>query len=369
MRLAVDARNLIHPRSGIARSIENAVQALTGSVREIHLCLPGGLHPDFAYLAGLDGVHVHTVNRPSPLGRVWWGTADLPLLLRRIRPSVFWGPAHKLSSAAAAVAPSVLTIHDLVWKFAPETMRLYRRLGDEILTRRALSHASQVIAVSARTAADLAAVFPQAAAKTVVVPNIVRPLAGPEPRASLLEAGITGDFCLFAGTVEPRKNLPRTVRAYLGLPEELRRRFRLVIAGGQGWKSADFQELVARHAGDILYLGRVSEQRLATLYAHCSFVVMPSLYEGFGYPAIEAKLCGKMLLTSQGSPMASLAGPGTVLADPLDEASIAAGFEDCMRLCGHADPRPLMAHAASFDAPAIAPQLIRVFEKAQKERL
>ncbi|GEM_PF-1415710 len=365
MRIAVDARNLIRARSGIARSIENAVVALSGRVREIHLCLPDELHVDFAHLSRLSNIHIHVIRRPSILGRVWWSSFDLPELLRKIQPCVFWGPAHKLSAAAAVVAPSVLTIHDLVWKFAPETMPLHRRLGDRIMTGRAIMHAAQIIAVSVRTAADLNATFPKTRGKTIVVPNIVRPLPVPESKASLAALGIDRAFCLFVGTIEPRKNLPRAIRAYLSLPDGLRQRFRLVIAGGTGWKSEELQQLQVLHREEMLWLGNVSEQRLATLYAHCSFVVMPSLYEGFGYPAIEAKQFGKLLLTSHDSPMADLAGPGTVLVDPLDEGSIAAGFEACMRRFGRVDPLGLQVQASCFHIDAVSSALMEVFMKTK----
>jgi glycosyltransferase involved in cell wall biosynthesis len=364
MRLAIDARNLIHPRSGIARSIENAVQGLTGSVREIHLCLPGMLHSDFGYLGDLPGVQVHVVSRPAAAGRVWWGAVDLPAMLRRIRPCVLWAPAHKLSSAAAAVAPSVLTIHDLVWKFAPQTMRFHRRAGDALLTARALRHADRIIAVSERTAADLKAVFPGLQSKIAVIPNIVRPLPEPEDASVLRPSGIGDGYCLFVGTVEPRKNLARTIRAYLALREEVRQQMQFVIAGGLGWKTEEVRELLGNHGNGVVFLGGVSEQRLATLYAHCRFAVMPSLYEGFGYPAIEAKQFGKLLLTSRNSPMADTAGPGTVLADPLDEASIAAGFEQCLQDSGETCPQPLRAHAARFEADVIAPLLLQVLDAA-----
>jgi glycosyltransferase involved in cell wall biosynthesis len=263
-----------------------------------------------------------------------------------------------------AAAPSVLTIHDLVWKFAPATMRFHRRTGDQLLTARALRHADQVIAVSHRTAADLKAVFPGLRPNITVIPNIVRPLPEPEDVSVLRSAGIGDAYCLFVGTIEPRKNLARTIRAYLALPRDVRQQLQFVIAGGLGWKNNEVQELLRNRESGVVFLGGVSEQRLATLYTHSRFVVMPSLYEGFGYPAIEAKQFGKLLLTSRNSPMADIAGPGTVLADPLDEASIAAGFAQCLQDSGATGPQPLRTHAAQFRADVVAPALLQAFEAA-----
>ena len=364
MRLAIDARNLVFSRSGISRSIEAGVFASSRVIGEIHLCMPGVLHSDFSQLSSLSNVHIHVTHRPTSLGRMWWGARDLPAILRRIKPSVFWGPAHRLSSAAACVAPSVLTVHDLVWKFAPDTMLHHRRLGDELLMTRALAQADQIIAVSERTALDLKAAFPGLRSKIAVIPNIVRPLPEPEDISVLWSAGIRGGYCLFVGTVEPRKNLARSIRAYLGLPQEVRQQLQFVIAGAMGWKNGEIQELLKNRESGVIFLGSVTEQRLATLYAHCQFVVMLSLYEGFGYPAIEAKQFGKLLLTSQNTSMSDIAGPGTVLADPLNEASITAGFKQCVLDVRETAPSPLRAHAAQFEADVVTPSLVQVFEAA-----
>lgn len=369
LRLAVDARNLVRARSGIARSIENAVWALHGHVDAIHLCLPDEPHADFATLAELPRVHRHVVRRPSAFGRVYWGAFDLPEMLRAIRPSVFWAPAHRLSAAASAIAPSVLTVHDLVWKFAPQTMQLQRRLGDEILTRQAVRHADQIIAVSERTAADLTALLPHTAAKTSVVHNIVRPLAAPQGCDSLVPLGIDRTFLLFVGTIEPRKNLARTIRAFLTLPDSLRRQFLFVIAGGAGWKDRETRDLLDRHPEGLVHLDAVDEVRLATLYQHCSFLVMPSLYEGFGYPVIEAQQFGKLVVTSRHSAMAGIAGSGAVLVDPRSESAIAAGLKECMLRYREGFDGLARANALRFDEGEIVPRLLAVLERAVLKRM
>lgn len=368
MRLAIDARNLIRSRSGISRSIEAALLALTEEMREIHLCLPEPLHPDFSYLCSLPNLHLHVVHRPSAIGRLKWGHTDLPATLREIKPCVFWGPAHRLSRAAAEVAPSIVTIHDLVWKFAPKTMPFHRMIGDNVMTLRALGRADHVIAVSHRTASSVANTLPGIRQKLSVVPNIVAPLPAPEEAQALRSSGIGENYCLFVGTVEPRKNLARTIRAYLGLSDEMRSKLQFVIAGGLGWKNTDVQEILKNRDNGVVFLGPTSEQRLGTLYAHSRFVVMPSLYEGFGYPAIEAKQFGKLLLTSRESPMADMSGPGTVLVDPLDEGSITAGFEHCFRCAGEIDQHQLRKHAALFEGKIIAPALVQAFEITMRSR-
>ncbi|MBT9370032.1 glycosyltransferase family 1 protein [Rhizobium sp. CSW-27] len=368
MRLAVDARNLVRPRSGIARSIENAIWALHGKVDEIHLCLPDDPHADFAPLGELSRINLHVVRRPSAFGRVYWGTFDLPGMLTAIRPSVFWAPAHRLSARASAVAPSVLTVHDLVWKFAPQTMQVQRRLGDEFLTRQAVRHADQIIAVSEKTAEDLTALLPHTRAKTSVVHNIVRPLAKPQAHDSLAALGIDRKFILFVGTIEPRKNLARTIRAFLALPETLRRQFLFVIAGGSGWKDGETRHLLDARPEGLVHLNAVDEVRLATLYQHCSFLVMPSLYEGFGYPVIEAQQFGKLVLTSRHSAMAGIVGQGAVLVDPLSESQIAAGLCECMLKNGESVAESTRANALRFEEVEILPRLLEVFQRAVHKR-
>ena len=128
--------------------------------------------------------------------------------------------------------------------------------------------------------------------------------------------------------MEPRKNLQRLLQAYAALNANVRDHARLVIAGGKGWGGVDIASMVrAMHLeGQVVYTGYVNEMQLATLYAHARFLAMPSLYEGFGLPLVEAMSFGVPVLTSNRSSLPEVAGDAGVLVDPFDVHSIAEGL-------------------------------------------
>jgi glycosyltransferase involved in cell wall biosynthesis len=266
LRIAMDGRNLIRPLSGIGRSIESAVLALSDIVSELHLLAPGPLHGDFQSLTYLDRVTIHCDRIPTAIGRSLWGSSALPRRVSSIEPDIFWAPAHRLSRAISKSFPTVLTVHDLAWKFAPDTMLPHRRIGDRLLTKSSVANATSIIVPSVRVANELKAEFPEAAFKVVNVPNIVKPRTAFESHKTMSKLGVEPPFCLFVGTIEPRKNLIRTVKAFLSLPKSVRGEVKMVIAGALGWMTRDIQRVLVSGGDDIIFLNRVSEDALSSLY-------------------------------------------------------------------------------------------------------
>jgi alpha-1,3-rhamnosyl/mannosyltransferase len=132
-------------------------------------------------------------------------------------------------------------------------------------------------------------------------------------------------YLLCVGTLEPRKNLVRTVRAYSSLPPGLRRRFPLVVVGAIGWHESSIVaelEPLAR-SGEARVLSYVDEDALTLLYAGARGVLYPSLYEGFGLPIAEAMASGTAALTSNVGCMKELAEGAALLVDPTDTEGMA----------------------------------------------
>lgn len=173
---------------------------------------------------------------------------------------------------------------------------------------------------------------------------------------------------LFVGTLEPRKNLKRLLTAYSGLEESIRDQAMLVIAGGKGWGRED---VVARIkdiglTNQIKSLGYVDESTLSTLYANALFLAMPSLYEGFGLPIVEAMVYGTPVLTANNSSMPEVAGNAGLLVDALNIDSIRTGLA---QMIGNAELRSSLAanakkNVARFNWDESARQMIGVFENA-----
>ncbi|TGQ51306.1 glycosyltransferase family 1 protein [Mesorhizobium sp. M1C.F.Ca.ET.193.01.1.1] len=369
MKIGIDGRNLLSATDGIGRFVYNAIKALAAEGGDVVVYAPDAVsaHYDIPH-----GVSVQLASFKGPLARSYWGQAVLPSLARRGRVEVFWGPSHRLPFVLDSTMARVVTIHDLVWVHAPETMRARTLIGERLLMKPALRKADVVVADSTATATALMSAFPWLKSPVSTVAPGATALPAPGDVSSLEPLGITRPYALFVGTLEPRKNLANLIKAYGLLPAGTRSGCDLVIVGGKGWKQTRLADQV-REGGwetNIKFTGFVDDRVLATLYANCLFLAMPSLYEGFGFPIVEAQSFGKPVLTSNTSSMPEVAGDNAVLVDPNDPAAISAAFG---RLCSDAEFRDGIAagareNAGRFTWENYAKGMLRIFEQAIRQR-
>ncbi|MDO5690960.1 MAG: glycosyltransferase family 1 protein [Pseudomonadota bacterium] len=370
MRVGVDARLMAEPITGIGRYTWEMVRALQQQPElELRLYLP---RPVMGDNPSASCTTLRTARMPGRPGKMLWSQTLLPLWAARDQVQVFWGPTHRLPARLPARIARVVTIHDLVWRHAGATMRPLSRLLERALMPHAVAQADVVMADSAHTAADIEAEFPQTRDKV----RVVHPAASRLPPALGLEAlrplGITRPYVLFVGTLEPRKNLPRLLQAFAALPADLRASHQLVVAGGQGWGGVDLPRAVAALGlQDTAVLpGYVSDQVLATLYAHARCLAMPSLHEGFGLPLVEAMACGVPVITSNLSSMPEVAQDAGLLVNPLQVQEITAALHALLgdfalhaRLAARAGH-----HAQRFNWQHAAQQARLIFEEALYRR-
>lgn len=204
-----------------------------------------------------------------------------------------------------------------------------------------ISRADRVIAVSNFTAREIAHFFPLASAKTTVIQEAAElPEGNP-----VLPGGLPDQFILFVGTLEPRKNLELLLRAYAetapsGLP--------LVIAGGAGWGNVRIDNLVNELGleNQVTVLGYVSEQELQGLYSNASALVMPSHYEGFGLPAVEAMHHGLPCIVSRGTALEEICDSAALLVDPTSRIQLS----DAIKAICHEDTNAKLSRAAKARA-------------------
>ncbi|WP_281406796.1 glycosyltransferase family 1 protein [Mesorhizobium sp. B2-1-3A] len=369
LRIGIDGRNLGSATDGIGRFVHNALKALAALGADVVVYAPGRINPDYDLPPG---VCVRVANFKGPVARTFWGQAVLPSLARRDHVEVFWGPSHRLPFVMGGDIARVVTIHDLVWLHAARTMRTRTWVGDRLLMKPALRTADAVVADSTATATALTAEFPWLKSPVRTVHPGTVTLPAPGDVSSLRPLGIGKPYALFVGTVEPRKNLGNLIEAYGLLPAVIRSGCDLVIVGGTGWKQTGLADKV-RAGGleaNIKFTGFVDDMTLATLYANCLFLAMPSLYEGFGFPIVEAQSFGKPALTSNTSSMPEVAGDNAALVDPNDPEAIAAAFH---RLCVEAEFRDGIAAGAKRNAGRFtwenhAKSMLRIFEQAIEQR-
>ena len=131
-------------------------------------------------------------------------------------------------------------------------------------------------------------------------------------------------FWLGVGTLEPRKNIRRLLRAYAGFQKESAERYPLILAGGKGWMEDDLEDYISKMglSDHVKLAGYVSDAQLAWLYRNCFAFIYPSLYEGFGLPVLEAMSLGAPVIASNNTSIPEVVGDAGILIDPLKEEDI-----------------------------------------------
>lgn len=341
--VAVDLRALVPEATGIGVSTREVLQALVGRDGFSYL---GLAHRPPAGAAGLEELGLATEHQPAPLG-VLWQQLLLPKRLARGDADLLWSPLQTLPGSCPV--PAVVTVHDLTVLLMPEAHRTKVRWSQLPFLERSLASARRVVAVSEATARDLRFHFPEAfqgpggEEKLRVVHHGVaprfHPADGEERDAIRRDLGCPRGYLLYAGTLEPRKNVEGILEAWLALREDDPSAPPLVLAGGSGWRSRPLlrriRRLQARDAaegtsaggpagsgGGIHLLGRVDDATLARLYRGASVFVYPSFYEGFGMPVAEAMASGVPVVTSDRSSLPEVAGGAALTVRPEDPGHI-----------------------------------------------
>lgn len=267
--------------------------------------------------------------RVIPFPRLWTHVR-LSWEMVRHAPDLLFVPAHVLPP----VRPkrTLVTIHDLGYHYFPEAHPRRQRLYLDWSTRWNARVASHILTDSCATRDALVQAYGIDAAKiTVAYPGYDSDLA-PVRNAGTLAAvqaryAIAGPYVLFIGRLQPRKNLVRLIEAFAHLAPD-RPDLSLVLAGPAGWLAEPIRARVRELSLEtrVLFPGYIAEADKAALLSGAQVFAYPSLYEGFGFPVLEAQACGVPLLASNTSSLPEVVGDGGLLVDPLDEAAIVAGL-------------------------------------------
>lgn len=268
-------------------------------------------------------VRVHEGGR-FPVRSVWM-QLSLPMILRTLRPDV----VHFTNYLAPVLTrvPYVVSIHDMTLSLMPEHHTFKKRLLTSSLVPAVAQRARLILAPSEATRRDIVRVLGIAAERIRVIPYAPSPTFGPVAGGlDTLAAGygVRPPYFLYVGTLEPRKNVARVLRAFARVCGEMPSQ-RFVLVGQRGWKCDDVFAEAARPelAGRVTFLDYAPEEDLPLLYSHATALVYASLYEGFGFPVVEAMACGTPVITSRSSSLAEIGEGAAVLVDPLDDAAIA----------------------------------------------
>lgn len=327
MRIAIDGRTIVDQRSGIGIYAERIVRSLLRIDHSNHYILYLVQPNNELRAPNLEQVLIPGYNR---MGRNrWWENVLFPRdaairgidvlfspanslpFLPRFKNIARWLPLPKaLKNIFNANGPVkyVATVHDLVSDILPETLTFKLRFWQRFFNSNAIKVADKIITVSDSTKRDLIKFYHPAAEKvSVVLSSVDRRFSRVKAKRLLTEVrkryALPEFFILYIGTIEPRKNVQNIARAYNSLPAKLKEHYKLVLAGPIGWHA---DSIVAEiHTcdgnGSIDMPGYIDDKYLPALYSLASLFVFPSLYEGFGYPPLEAMACGVPVITSNTS--------------------------------------------------------------------
>jgi alpha-1,3-rhamnosyl/mannosyltransferase len=327
MRIAFNASILRAPRTGIGQYVAELVGALEEvDGLELELFdgwdwggeLPAAPLPGYSKLSGLAKrmlPNAYKLRRAVQQRRFERGA-------RQLLPALYHEPS---LWPFEFDGPMVMTLHDLAHVHFPETLPIDRLREIERQIDGGLARAAKVMVDSQFIADEVTHHYGVSADRLVVAPlghsERFRPRSIEQLGVALESHGQQPrQYLLCIGTLEPRKNLQLAIDSYLALPEALRRRYPLLIAGMPGWRHAQLRGSLQRAlaSGQVRLLGYQHDDALAELLAGARLLLFPSLYEGFGLPVLEAMASGTPVVLSRRAALPEVAGGAGVYVDPED---------------------------------------------------
>jgi glycosyltransferase involved in cell wall biosynthesis len=267
--------------------------------------------------------------RVIPFPRLWTHTR-LSWEMLRSPPDLLFVPAHVLPLVRPA--RTLVTVHDLGYRAFPDAHPPGQRRYLELSTRWNVRVASHVLADSGATREAIVEAYSIPQDKiSIVYPGYapdLEPVRDPDRIGSARRRyGIPGDYLLFIGRIQPRKNLSRLIAAFAQIASRYPD-LTLVLAGPSGWLTGGILEQVqnSRVSSRVQFPGYIAAEDKAAIISGARAFAYPSLYEGFGFPVLEAQACGTPVLSSSTSSLPEVAGKGALLVDPEDTGAIAAGL-------------------------------------------
>jgi glycosyltransferase involved in cell wall biosynthesis len=272
----------------------------------------------------------------------------------------------------------VATIHDLSFEHLPETFKRRSRVQLRLTVRATARRAAHVIAPSEHTRRDLVETYGLDPARVTAIPLAVAPHFRPVMDAGEVERvkkhhGIAGEYVLAVGSIQPRKNLARLVRAYSALRRGRGRSNlpQLVLVGKQAWLYGETLAAIEEEGlgESVVLTGYVSEGDLPALYTGAICFAYPSFYEGFGLPPLEAMSCGAPVLTGNLTSLPEVVGDAGLTVDPFDGGAIASALarlidDDALR--ASLSERGLR-RARSFDWRDTARMTLQVYRRVMSD--
>ncbi|MBX3052101.1 MAG: glycosyltransferase family 4 protein [Caldilineaceae bacterium] len=372
MNICIDISPAVHGRAGLGRLANELTAAL--------LALETKHNFSAFYNAAASARLVAPFDE---MAQIPWQTGDKPWrmgvllahLLRRSQEQLFAGAERPVSlfHATDHLLPylphtaTVFTLGDLTFLTHGQTHARLNRTFLRLMMPLFLRRANGIITISTSTQRDMEAQYgPLSTPSKVIYPGVhsrFHPATDGRWLAQVrARYGLPQRFVLYVGTIEPRKNLPFLIRAFQQAALE---GAKLVISGKKGWMYEEtFAQVQALGLAErVLFTGFVADDDLPALLSLAELFVFPSLYEGFGFPVIEAMACGTPVITSDTSSLPEVAGEAALLIDPTDVAGLAGAMARVMGDAGlrGAMAKKGMAQAAKFSWARAAQETVEFY--------
>lgn len=357
MRIAIDVQTTLGQKSGFGFYVKNLTESLKKVDQENQYIL---ISPDSA-------------KDLSTAKRLVWDQLTFPEIARKNQVNILHQPC--FSAPIFYRGKVIITIHDLISHFFPQNMptgsRLYFSKWMPLTYRRA----QKIIAISENTKKDIIKLLKVPEHKIKVIHSAAgqafKPISDIKKIAEVKTKYQTGErFILDVGTLEPRKNLPFLVRAFDLALREGKISHNLVLTGKKGWYYDNLFTLIKelRLENRIILPGYVPDEDLPALYNAADLFCFPSLYEGFGFPPLEALGCGTPVIASNNSSIPEVVGEAGLLL-PIDNEAVWA--KAILRILQNSNLQKKMSQkgldqAKKFSWDKTARETIKVYEEVYK---
>lgn len=358
MNIAIDVSQMCYEGTGVARYVRGLTQALlTQDSTHTFVLYAGALRQQGFF---------KKIKTTSPWNKATWKILPLPPRIASLSLNALPIPFEMLVGKVDLIhtsdwaepsssCPRVTTVHDLVFIKYPETVDALILATQAKRLKKIIADKTHIIADSRSTKADLMEIYGLPATSIdVVYPGLdsaYTPKSETEIARVKAKYNLPDNYVLSIGTNEPRKNLDRLIKACIDLDQAL------VLTGRYGWGAGSEST-----SSKVISTGYVDEADLPGLYSGAKVFAYPSLYEGFGFPVLEAMACGTPVVTSNVSSLPEIVGQAGVLIDPMSVEDIKNGI---LKAIAQRDTyiKLGLVQSQNFTWDKAAKQVLEVYEK------
>ena len=372
MHIAIDALLVYKPFTGVEHAILHQLRALLNlDSPHRYTIIVSGNEPFPDYLGPVSQAY-EVYNAPVTAGqkirRTLWQQLSLPRVLEKINADLLYSPGYLTSLGWKG--KSISLVHDTIALSHPELCRFGNALNYRILLPPSARHSTLVVTPSQTSADDVTRICRVPAERIRLVPLGVNIPPGPDAAALATTRELLGfpePYLLAVSAIEPKKNFAALIRWFAkwrtaGIPQHL------VIIGNWAWRYGDVQRALAKSpVREFIHLpGYIEQSALPAIIAGADLLLMPSLYEGFGLPALEGMALGTPVVVSDGGSLPEIAGDAGLMV-PLQGDAWTTAIPELL-----GQPEKLLgmrqrgkARAAQFPWSRCGELLLRVFAELE----